>query len=134
MNVYLVAAVACLVAVGAAGIQGYRLGGDHVRAEYAEAAENAQRNIIDIASLIAADRRKVMAAKDGTVQAIRLFEMLPTMPRFTITFAAERLGVTFPTASAAVKVLQSVDVLAGTGNQKRNQQFSYKQYTELLQR
>lgn len=99
-----------------------------------EAAENAQRNIIDIASLIAADRRKVMAAKDGTVQAIRLFEMLPTMPRFTITFAAERLGVTFPTASAAVKVLQSVDVLVGTGNQKRNQQFSYKQYTELLQR
>lgn len=99
-----------------------------------EAAENAQRSIIDIASLIAADRKKVMAATDGTVQAIRLFEMLPTMPRFTTTFAAEKLAVTFPTASTAIKVLQSADILVGSTNQKRNQQFSYKGYIELLQR
>lgn len=99
-----------------------------------EAAENAQRSIIDIASLIAADRKKVMAAKDGTVQAIRLFEMLPTMPRFTTTFAAEKLDVTFPTASTAIKVLQNVDVLTGSTEQKRNQQFNYKGYIELLQR
>lgn len=99
-----------------------------------EAAENAQRNIVDIASLIATDRKKVMAAKDGTVQAIRLFEMLPTMPRITTTFAAERLGVTFPTASTAIKVLQSVDILAGSPEQKWSQRFSYKGYVELLQR
>jgi Fic family protein len=99
-----------------------------------EAAENAQRNIIDIASLIAADRKKVMASKDGTVQAIRLFEMLPTMPRFTTKFAAEKLDVTFPTASMAIKVLQGVDVLAGSTEQKRNQQFNYRGYIELLQR
>ncbi len=99
-----------------------------------EAAESAQRNIIDIASLIAADRKKVMAAKDGTVQAIRLFEMLPTMPRVTTTFAAAKLDVTFPTASAAIKVLQGEGVLAKSTDQKRNQQFSYKRYIELLQR
>lgn len=99
-----------------------------------EAAENAQRSIIDIAALIAADRKKVMAAKDGTVQAIRLFEMLPTMPRFTTKFAAEKLEVTFPTASTAIKVLQGIDILVGSTGQKRNQQFSYKRYIELLQR
>jgi Fic family protein len=99
-----------------------------------EAAENAQRSIIDIASLIAADRKKVMAAKNGTVQAIRLFEMLATMPRFTTKFAAKKLRVTFPTASTAIKVLQSVDVLTGSTEQKRNQQFNYKRYIELLQR
>lgn len=99
-----------------------------------EAAENAQRSIIEIASLIAADRKKVMAAKNGTVQAIRLFEMLPTMPRFTTTFAAEKLGVSFPTASTAIKVLQSVDVLTGSAEQKRSQQFNYRGYIELLQR
>jgi hypothetical protein len=60
--------------------------------------------------------------------------MLPTMPRFTTKFAAEKLDVTFPTASTAIKVLQSVDVLAGSTEQKRNQQFSYKGYIELLQR
>lgn len=99
-----------------------------------EAAESAQRSIIDIASLIAADRKRIMAAEDGTVQAIRLFEMLPTMPRFTTTFAAEKLGVTFPTASTAIKVLQSVDILVGSPEQKRGQQFNYKRYIELLQR
>lgn len=99
-----------------------------------EAAENAQRSIVDIASLIAADRKKVMAAKDGTVQAIRLFEMLPTMPRFTTSFAAAKLDVTFPTASTAIKVLQSVEVLTGSVGQKRNQQFNYGGYIELLQR
>jgi hypothetical protein len=56
------------------------------------------------------------------------------MPRFTTKFAAEKLDVTFPTASTAIKVLQSVDVLAGSTEQKRNQQFSYKGYIELLQR
>jgi len=98
-----------------------------------EAAENAQHSIVEIASLIAADRKKVMAAKDGTVQAIRLFEMLPTMPRFTTTFAAEKLGVTFPTASTAIKVLQNANVLTGSTGQKRNQQFNYTGYIELLQ-
>lgn len=99
-----------------------------------QAAENAQRSIIDIASLIAADRKKVMAAKNGTVQAIRLFEMLPTMPRFTTTFAAKKLDVTFPTASTAIKVLQGVGVLVSSAEQKRKQQFNYKGYIELLQR
>ncbi|MEJ2625604.1 MAG: Fic family protein [Pseudolabrys sp.] len=99
-----------------------------------EAAESAQRSVIDIASLIAADRKKVMAAEEGTVQAIRLFEMLPTMPRFTTKFAADKLGVTFPTASTAIKVLQSADVLVGSTEQKRNQQFNYKGYIGLLQR
>jgi len=32
--------------------------------------------------------------------------------------------VTFPTASTAIKVLQSVDVLTGSNKQKRNQQFN----------
>ena len=76
-----------------------------------EAAESAQRSVIDIASLIAADRKKVLAAKEATAQAIRLFEILPTMPRFTTTFAADKLGATFPTARTAIKVLQGVGIL-----------------------
>lgn len=99
-----------------------------------DAAESAQRSIVEIASLIANDRRKVMAAENGTVQAIRLFEMLPTMPRFTTSFAAEKLAVTFPTASTAIKVLQDAGVLAKSTDGKRNQQFSYRGYIELLQR
>ena len=60
-----------------------------------------------------------MAAEDGTVQAIQLFEILPTMSRFTTKFAADNLGATFPTASTAIKMLQGVDVLVGSTEQKR---------------
>ena len=35
----------------------------------------------------------------------RLFEMLPTMPRFTIEQVRIKLDTTFPTASAAVSIL-----------------------------
>ena len=44
MNVYLVAAVACLVAVGAAGVQGYRLGRDAEIAANAVRAEDARKD------------------------------------------------------------------------------------------
>jgi hypothetical protein len=60
-----------------------------------------------------------MAAEDGTVQAIRLFEILPTMSGFTTKFAAENLGATFPTASTAIKMRQGVDVVVGSTEQKR---------------
>ena len=99
----------------------------------AEAAENAQRSIVDIASLIARDRKKVMTAEGGTVQAIRLFELLPTMPRLTVDRAASALEVTFPTASTAIKVLQGIGILEETTGRLRNQQFSYKNYITQLQ-
>lgn len=44
MNVYLIAALVVAGLVAAAGIQGYRLGGDRVRAEYAQAAEDARKD------------------------------------------------------------------------------------------
>jgi hypothetical protein len=46
------------------------------------------------------------------------------MPRFTTRFAADKLSVAFPTASTAIKVLQGVDVLVGSTEQKRYQQFN----------
>jgi DNA-binding transcriptional regulator GbsR (MarR family) len=60
--------------------------------------------------------------------------MLPMMPRFTVDHVRQRLGTTFPTASAAVKVLEDLDIVTEMTGQKKNRNFSYKAYVELLSR
>lgn len=98
----------------------------------ATAAHQAERSIIAIASLIAADRRRLLdAPKAGTV-SYRLFEALPMMPRFTIERVRQTLDTTFPTATAAVKVLEGLGIVIETTGQKKNRSYSYRGYIDLL--
>ncbi|GGA42335.1 Fic family protein [Dyella nitratireducens] len=99
-----------------------------------QAAESAQASIISIATLIANDRKKVMVTDGSTVQTIRLFENLPTMPRLTVDLATKVLGVTYPTAATAVKVLEKAGILTETSGKRRGQEYGYKGYIELLSR
>ena len=48
------------------------------------AATDAERGIVAISSLVAADRRRLLAAPRAGAVSLGLFEMLPMMPRFTI--------------------------------------------------
>jgi Fic family protein len=96
------------------------------------AATDAERGIVELASLINADRKRVLAAPRVGAVALRLFELLPLMPRFTIEQARQKLDTTFPTATAAVKLLQDLGMLAELTGQKKNRLFSYAAYVELL--
>lgn len=96
------------------------------------AATDAERGIVAMASLINADRKRLLAApRVGTV-ALRLFELLPLMPRFTVPQARQKLQTTFPTATAAVKLLQDLGIVSELTGQKKNRLFSYAAYVELL--
>jgi Fic family protein len=97
-----------------------------------DAAAEAERQVIDLASLIAADRRRLLAAEKVTPAAYRLFEALPMMPRFTVEAARRRLDTTFPTASAAIGVLESLGIVRETTGQKKNRAYSYQAYVALL--
>jgi Fic family protein len=97
-----------------------------------EAAAEAERNIVAIASLVAADRRKLLASSKAGPASYRLFEMLPMMPRFTIEHARQKLDTSFPTATAAVKVLEELGVVAEQTGQKRGRNYSYGAYVGLL--
>jgi hypothetical protein len=61
-----------------------------------------------------------------------LFEMLPMMPRFTIERSRQALNTTFPTATAAVKVLEDLGIVAELTGQKKNRSYSYQPYIALL--
>ncbi|GAA4021967.1 Fic family protein [Actimicrobium antarcticum] len=96
------------------------------------AATDAERNIVAIASLIAADRRRLLAEPKSTPASYRLFEMLPMMPRFSIERVRLALDTSFPTANAAVKVLQELGIVSELTGQKKNRCYSYQAYIEQL--
>ena len=98
----------------------------------AVAAEQAERNIIELASLINADRKRLLQTPNATPASLRLFEHLPTMPRFSIEKARQRLDTTFPTATAAVKVLEDLGIVSELTGQKKNRLYGYQDYVELL--
>jgi DNA-binding transcriptional regulator GbsR (MarR family) len=60
--------------------------------------------------------------------------MLPMMPRFTIERVRQKLNTSFPTASAAVKVLADLGIVTEMTGQKKNRSYSYQAYIELLTR
>ncbi len=100
----------------------------------AAAAADAERNIIAIASLISADRRRLLAAPKSGPATYRLFEMLPMMPRFTVEGARRKLETSFPTANAAVKVLQDLGIVNEMTGLKKNRSYGYQDYIDLLTR
>jgi Fic family protein len=100
----------------------------------AVAAAEAERNVVAVATQVTADRRRLLASPHASPASYRLFELLPLMPRFTIEQARRKLDTTFPTATAAVRVLEGLGLLTELTGQKANRIYSYQAYAELLMR
>jgi len=100
----------------------------------AAAAEDAERGVVAIASLVATDRRRLLQAPKAGPGSYRLFEMLPMMPRFTIEQVRQKLTTSFPTATAAVKVLEDLGIVSELTGQKKNRSYSYPAYIDLMAR
>ncbi|MDM0006841.1 Fic family protein [Variovorax sp. J22G73] len=100
----------------------------------AVAASDAERGVVAIASLVTSDRRRLLQDPKAGPASYKLFELLPLMPRFTVERAREKLETSFPTANAAVKLLESLGIVAEVTGQKKNRSFSYQSYIALLSR
>lgn len=98
----------------------------------AVAASEAERAIVALASLVTNDRRRLLSAPKAGSASYRLFEMLPMMPRFTVERVRQRLNTTFPTANAAVKLLETLGIVKEITGQKKNRCYSYQAYIELM--
>lgn len=96
------------------------------------AATRSERAVVALASLINNDRRRLLAHSKANAVSYRLFELLPTMPRFTVDRVCQTLNTTFPTASAAIKLLQALGIVSELTGQKKNRIFSYAAYIDLL--
>jgi Fic family protein len=96
------------------------------------AAAKAEQGIVAVASLIAADRRKILESPRATPVVYRLFESLPMMPRFNVEQVKNKLNASFPTANAAVSVLEALGIVVEVTGQKKHRAYSYKRYIDLL--
>lgn len=76
----------------------------------------------------------ILGYPKATPLAYRLFELLPMMPRFTIERVRKELNTTFPTATAAVKILEDLGILCELTGNKKNRHYSYQGYVDLLSR
>jgi Fic family protein len=95
-------------------------------------AAQAENQIISIASLVASDRRKLLALPKLSAASYRLFELLPMMPRFTVEHVKDRLDASFPTANAAVMALEDLGIVKETTGYKKNRSYSYQAYIDVL--
>ena len=98
------------------------------------AAADAELGIVAVASLVAADRKRLLASPRAGAVSLRLFELLPMMPRFTIEQVRQRLATTFPTATAAVMLMVDLGIVSELTGQKKNRSFGYQAYVQLLSR
>lgn len=99
-----------------------------------EAASEAEKSVVGLASLVAADRQRLLALPKLSAVMMRLFEQLPVMPRFTVEHVRQRFETTFPTASAAIAALESLGIVVEMTGQKKNRYFSYQRYIQFLDR
>lgn len=98
------------------------------------AATQAERGIVALASQVAGDRRRLLKSPKAGPMSYRLFEALPMMPRFTIEMVRQRLDTSFPTATAAVNLLESLGIVKELTGQKKNRSYSYQTYVDLMSR
>ena len=95
----------------------------------AEEAVDGARELFD---LVTRDRAAVLAAPAGSMMAARLFELLPGHPMLTIARAVELLQTTRPTATKAIQTLVDAGVLTESSGKKRDRNFVYATYLDVL--
>lgn len=61
-------------------------------------------------------------------------ELMQASPIVTTQTVSEKLGISFPTASAALKNLAGMDIIRETTGRRRGRIYAYSEYLALLDR
>jgi Fic family protein len=83
---------------------------------------------------VAADRVALLNYQEVSVTALQLFEVLPQNPILTVGSSTRHLNTTIPRATRALKLLENAGILVELTGRKRNRQWSYKNYIDVLRR
>jgi Fic family protein len=97
-----------------------------------EIAEESANTARDLYRLVAKDRLRVVDAKNSSLTAVRLLELLPRHPVVTIPGSIRMLETTKPTATKAVGLLESLGILKETTGRKRDRAYKYVRYLDPL--
>lgn len=97
-----------------------------------EVAENVVDTAKKLNQIVNEDRTTVLGDPKVSVNAIRLFEILPMNPMITQAKVAGELGLTKPPALKAISLLEELGILEETMGKKRDRVYKYKRYLDIL--
>jgi len=95
-------------------------------------ADEAATTARDLFVLVNKDRTRVLGARNSSVTAARLLELLPRHPMVTIPAVVRLLKTSKPTAAKAVSVLERLGILKETTGRRRDRTYGYSAYLERL--
>lgn len=97
--------------------------------ETSEQAANSARRIL---ALLEADRQRIEGLGRAAASVLRVFQYAQTNPILSIQGTAQRIGISFPTVTAAVIHLQRLGVLREITGKQRRRLFVYEAYLKIL--
>ena len=100
----------------------------------AETAEQASETARELIALFGGHRQRIATLGRAAPSALRVHEFLQGRPIVTIQAAANALGMTFPTVSAALDKLAGLDIVSETTGKQRGRIYVYTEYLALLDR
>jgi Fic family protein len=99
-----------------------------VRETSAQAVSSARR----IISLMDSDRKKIEGLGRPAASVLRVHQHAQTHPILSIASTAQKVGISFPTASAAIDHLEKLGILREVTGRQRNRHFVYGAYLAIL--
>lgn len=95
-------------------------------------AEDAIETIDELNALRSKNENIIESMKRSSKNVMLIFRYLESNPIIDIGQTAKAVGISFNTASSAVKKLVDVGILVQTENVSRNRTFSYEAYLNIL--
>lgn len=98
----------------------------------AETSEQATDTARRLLQLFASHRDRLEALGRPAATALRLHQWMQRHPVFSIPQAARELGVSHPTMSKAVELLQNEEIVRQIDRKQRHRNFVYAEYLRIL--
>ncbi len=98
----------------------------------AETAEGAVETAQRLLTLFQDDHTRIQRVGRAAGSAIRVHQVLRERPITPLQALADRAGLSFPTASAGMSILEELDIARELTGKKRNRLFGYDRYLAIL--
>ncbi|MDO8261662.1 MAG: Fic family protein, partial [Gallionella sp.] len=85
-----------------------------------------------LVSLFQQDGQRVQGVGRGAANLLRVLDSLRQRPLCSLRQIAQRTGISFPTATKAMKALQEIGIARELTGQRRNRVFVYDAYLNIL--
>ena len=95
-------------------------------------ARQAADTAVELLSLFAEDRKRIQALGRPASSALRLHELLQKRPLIKIGAAAEKLELSIPTVTAAVRHLANLGIVREMTGRQRGRIFAYERYLQVV--